>query len=92
MEINNTTLIIKNTDIATNELDGKIVMMHIETGKYYNLDIVGTDIWQNIDSDITFENLIDKLIISYNIDREICERDTRDFLKELFKNKMITFA
>jgi len=92
MEINNSVLIIKNTDIATNELDGKIVMMHIETGKYYNLDDVGTDIWLNIDHDITFENLVNKLLSIYNIDKETCENDTKIFLTKLQENKMIKLA
>ena len=90
--INKNTIIIRNKEIATNELDGKIVMMHIQTGKYYNFDSVGTDIWYLLENPITFDELIGKLTDMYEIDRETCENDTLPFIQGLARNKLVELS
>lgn len=39
------TTISRNLDFLVSEMDGKIVMMNIETGKYHGLEGVAATIW-----------------------------------------------
>ena len=70
-------------------MDGETVMMSIETGKYYNLGKMGSVIWAMLETPLSAEELINKLLDAYNVGREQCEKDVIPFLSELERNNII---
>ena len=90
MILNDSTVIIRNNEIEVAEMDGEIGMLNIETGKYYMLNGIGTDIWSVLKTEKTFEQLVDELLKLYIIDRETCSTETSEFVNEMIANKLIT--
>jgi hypothetical protein len=84
--------VTRKVDILTTDLDGEIGMFNIETGKYYTLGGVSSDIWNFIEKPISVEQLVNKLLEQYDIDKETCLQHTITFLIELQEMKLIDIS
>ena len=42
------SIIVRNVELLDSEIDGEIVMMNIESGKYFGMNKVGSEIWKMI--------------------------------------------
>ena len=89
MEINNTDILSRNVEILSSDMDGETVMMSVENSEYYSLSKVGTKIYDILSKEMSFTELIDILTKEYSVDREVCEKDTKEFLEELLKKNII---
>ncbi|MDD5727380.1 MAG: PqqD family protein [Victivallales bacterium] len=68
--------ISSNSEIEFNYLDGNVVMMNVENGNYYNLNKVGSAIWDMLDNGaLTVGELADRIINRFNVSRDIAVRD-----------------
>ena len=76
-------------DIVVSDIDDEKVMMSVENGQYYNLDSVGSRVWELIIKPVKVSELIDALLLKYDVDRETCERDVLAFLSELHKDGIL---
>jgi hypothetical protein len=79
-QIDATTLISRSPSVLTAEVDGEIVMMSIEQGRYFGLDDIGSDIWKRIESPCSFGTLIDGLAADYEADRATIVADVQSLL------------
>ena len=84
------TVISRSPSVLTAEVDGEVVMMSIEQGRYFGLDNIGSDIWKRIDPPCSFGDLVDGLAADYNADRAIIASDVRQLLDEMLKQNVIT--
>jgi hypothetical protein len=89
MEIKDENILSRNKEILSSDMDGETVMMSVENSEYYSLSPVGTKIWELMEHDISFKELIDKLMDEYNVERDVCETDTKEFLEELAKKGLL---
>lgn len=76
-------------DIVAGDIDDEKVMMSVEKGQYYGLDPVGSRVWELIEKPVKVTELIDALILKYEVDRETCERDVLAFLEELHEGGIL---
>lgn len=65
------------------DMDGETVMMDIETGKYYNLGKTGGSIWVIIEKPHTVDEIVDEMMEIYDVERSVCEEQTKNFLAQL---------
>ena len=89
MEINNQTILKRNKEILSTEMDGETVMMSVENSEYYSLSPVGTKIWELLENDLSFEQLINLLMEEFDVDKQTCQNDTKEFLEELIDKGLI---
>ena len=76
-------LVVQSEGFLVSDMDGEKVMLSIENGKYYNLGRIGGRIWELISSPVTISNMVDQLVMEYEIEPELCEQRVRLFLKQL---------
>ncbi|MGG4095558.1 lasso peptide biosynthesis PqqD family chaperone [Paenibacillus lautus] len=76
-------LVVQSEGLLVSDMDGEKVMLSIENGKYYNLGRIGGRIWELISSPVTISNMVDQLVLEYEIEPELCEQQVRLFLKQL---------
>jgi hypothetical protein len=81
--------VVRRNDILTTDLDGEIGMIHIETGKYYSLDLVSSSIWHLIEEPISVQQIVEKLMLEYEVDELTCSEQTLDFLTKLHDKELI---
>lgn len=84
-----TLKIKRNPEIDDADIDGDKVMMNIDKGQYYMINEIGSDIWSILENEITIEELLNKLIDKYDIDKETCKTDVIEFLGRLSDEELI---
>src|SRR6266705_1817512 len=78
--IADTTVISRSPSVLTAEVDGEVVMMSIEQGRYFGLDDIGSDIWRRIEPPCSFATLVDRLVAEYDADRATIAADVQALL------------
>ncbi len=78
--------------MLTAEVDGEVVMMSIERGRYFGLDDIGSDIWKRLDPPCSFGELIDRLAIDYDADRATIAADVRALLGRMAEQDVVRLA
>ena len=81
--VRDATVISRSPSVLTAEVDGEVVMMSIEQGRYFGLDDIGSDIWKCLDTPCSFAELIDRLASVYDADQATIAAVVRDLLSRL---------
>jgi hypothetical protein len=77
------TLISRSNALLTAPVHDEIVMMSIESGRYYGLDDIGSDIWRRLETPCKFGELVDGLAADYDADRALIADDVRKLLSQM---------
>ena len=80
---------LRNQNIVSADMAGDTVMMSIEQGAYFGINDVGRAAWDILESRHDEDQIIQKLLAVYDIDEVTCQREVRDFLRQLLENKLI---
>ncbi len=83
------TLIQKQQDIYSTDIDGEAVMMNVDTGKYFGMNRVGTRIWELLDTPVTPVGLSDILSKEFEKAPEDVLGRVMLFLEKLDEQKLI---
>ena len=83
------TVISRSCEVVASDIDGEVVMMSIDKGKYYGLDLIASRIWELTGKPIKIADLIGLLTAEYEVTREDCQKDILPFLDELLSEKLI---
>ena len=67
----------------SSELSGEVVILNLESGKYYSLDGVGATVWKMIQEPRTVGAIKETLLNTYDVTSERCEADLRELLTSL---------
>ncbi|WP_434798687.1 lasso peptide biosynthesis PqqD family chaperone [Terrisporobacter vanillatitrophus] len=86
------TIVSHRKDIDTTDLNGDLVMMDLEEGRYFSLNSVGSRIWQLIEEPIEVNKIIDSLLEEYDTNRNECEENVLEFLEKLNDSKIISIS
>lgn len=82
-------MIAKEGEHIVSNMDGELVMLNVEKGKYYNLGDIGGVIWDYLQSPIRVEHLIHKMCDEYDVTFQQCEQDILNFLNDLLIEDII---
>jgi Coenzyme PQQ synthesis protein D (PqqD) len=91
-QIGATTVISRSPSVLTAEVDGEIVMMSIEQGRYFGLDDIGSDIWKRIEPPCSFAALVDGLAADYEADRATIAADVQSLLGRMAEQDVVRLA
>ena len=90
--LNSDTLVSKVQGVVAADLDGTKVMMSIENGKYYNLDKIGTQIWELLESPRTIGDIVTTLLPEYEVDKETCLAHVCSFLRKMADKGLVAIG
>lgn len=80
--VSDTPLRSKATEFAELD-DGTVVLLDIESGRYYEFDPVGSRIWKLLEDSPSMTQLRDALTAEFDVDDATCLDDLADFLGRL---------
>lgn len=83
------TVIVRSPDQVSGDLDGKVVLLSIENGEYYNMNEVGSRIWTLLAKPQKISGLVDQLLAEFEVDRVVAEQEVAAFLDALWKDKLL---
>lgn len=81
--------VCRSEDQLSTEMDGETVLMSIARGSYFNLDAVGTDIWQRLEQPVIVSDLCAQLGREYDADGDTIARDVLALLNQLAAKGLI---
>jgi len=76
-------------DLVYQELDGEMVILEMQSGQYFGIDVIGSRIWQMLESKVPPVLMIEKLQEEFEVEPELCRHQVVTFLDELEKNNLI---
>ena len=76
-------------DVIEREVDGEAVLLDLKTGIYYSLNEVGSEVWKLIDGKRSVREVAQWVVENYEIDRLTAEKDVKELLEDLLKEKLI---
>ncbi len=79
----------KNGQIISRMIDGVPVLVDPYRRTFLKLNPVASRIWELLDGERTVAGVIEALGSEFDADAATIEKDTRAFLKELFRREMI---
>lgn len=71
------------------EIDEQVVALSVEKGSYFQMDEVGSFIWDVLKEPMSVSGLCTKLCSAYEVELSECEVDTVVFLEAMVKAKLI---
>jgi hypothetical protein len=83
------TVIKRNPQMVTSNIDGEIVMMSIDNSEYYGLDDIGSRIWELMENPILVDDLIGILLSEFEVEKNECISDTLDFLNNMTDKNLV---
>lgn len=71
------------------EIGNEIALLNPETGKYHMINPIGNIIWKMIDNSISIDEIIQKLLLQYEVDEDVCRNDVIEFISNVHNEKLI---
>jgi hypothetical protein len=81
--------VVAVTDQVSSDLAGEMVILGLESGRYYMLDEVGADIWKLIQQPTTVSSVRDAILAEYEVEREQCDKDILELLEKLAAAQLV---
>lgn len=82
--------IVRSSDFVAVDMDGALVMLHIQRGSYYGLDGIGPRIWELIGNPISLDDLTATLCLEYDIDPATCRMDVSALLDDMISAGIVS--
>lgn len=70
-------------------MDDETVLLHLEFGKYYSLDQVGSVIWELLSSECTVERVHDQILERYDVESPQAWVDLCEILRDLAAHSLV---
>ena len=79
----------KSSNLLTQEIDGEVVILNLDTEVYFALEGVGLRIWELMDEEATFSGILDRLESEYDVERARLQADVEAFVAALVGKGLI---
>ncbi len=84
MAISLDSIISRNeTNFLSNPVGDEIIILNMETGDYLGLNNVGAAIWEQLTKPQAVNQIIEKLMIDFDVERETCLAETLEYLEKI---------
>jgi hypothetical protein len=83
------TLLRQHPDQVSAEADGEVLMMHIETGTYYELNEVASFIWTQISEPKRVAEITAAIQAEFEVEEARCQDDALSFLKSMIEDGVV---
>ena len=82
-ELSGTSIVTRGKGLLSSNVYGDIVLISIKSGIYYDLDEVGSFIWNALENPLPVTDVVEQVLSNYEIERATCEEDVMEFMRNL---------
>lgn len=76
--------------VLLQELEGKAVLLNVQTGRYFGLDCVGTRMWDVLTRAESIERAYKSLMAEYDVDEQELRSDLEKLVAELLDHSLLS--
>jgi len=89
LSVTNDSVLIRDNTLAAADIDGRVVVLSIGAGSYFDFNQVGTEIWNMLAKPCQVSEILGRLSQKHDVDARTLSHDTRTFLQTLVEEKLI---
>lgn len=90
--IDDSCTLARPANLVASEIDGEMVILNIESGHFFQLNQIGSRIWEALETPTTLGDLYRAMEDRFDVDQQTCRRDIAEFVDLLSKNDLVTIA
>jgi hypothetical protein len=84
------TRVGRNPSLVATEMDGDLVMLHVERGQYFGVGRVGRRVWEALESSpCAIAQLCAQVQAEFEVDETQCRADMLEFVGELLDKDLL---
>lgn len=91
LTIERNTLVHRRPPVLATEVAGEATMMDMESGVFFGLDSIGTDMWRRLEQPMSLASLADAMSRKYAADPATIERDLSALLLTMAEHGLVEF-
>ena len=85
--------IARSREIAARELDGEMMIMSTRDSTLFNLNELGTIIWQAADGSTSLEDIVaQRVCLEYEVEPAEALKDAENFVRELAEHGILVLS
>jgi len=89
LNLSSDSAFVQDKTLPAAELDGRIIVMSLSAGAYFDFNSIGTEIWGMLAEPCPIGRIFDSLSQNHRVDREIVVREVTPFLQTLLEQQLI---
>jgi len=78
--------------VLVRRLDGELVLLNLQTERYFGLDSTGLRMWEEVTSAPTIDSAYQKLLDEFDVDADLLRNHLKELLSGLVENGLLTLA
>lgn len=82
---------IQNPDIVASLIDDELIMMSVQTSKYFTLNSTAALVWSMMETPVSQAEIVAGVLQKYNVAVQTCETEVAECI-ELLKIKSLIFV
>lgn len=86
--LDDSALVTQSTGVIGADVDGEIVLIGVETGRYHGFDSVGSAIWRALETPIRVDDLCARMVTHFAGDAATITLETRAFVVRLLSRDL----
>jgi hypothetical protein len=87
--IDDTTMLSRPGNLVASEIDGEAVILSIDSGQFFQLNQVGSRIWDALAVPTAMGDLCRAMQDRFDVDQDTCRRDIADFVALLAQHGLV---
>lgn len=91
-ELTLTDRVIVPDGVMAREIDGETVILNLDTGTYFGLDAVGTEIWRAIKTHGLLQEVFASLELEYDVDAATLRADLLQLVNQMCEKGLLQTA
>lgn len=76
-------------DLSFRIIDGEAVILQVATTTYYSLNPTGTVLWEALRDGATRDEMVGKILETYDVDRPTAEKDVDALLEDMTRENLL---
>lgn len=78
-----------NNEYIWKEISNQVVILHLDSGKYYSLNEVGSLIWKGILDHMSLDDIVDRICSDYDVEEKSARNDAEEMVRNFQQKKFI---
>lgn len=86
------SVLMRSPDVPSRTVEGKGILVDLESGYYFSLNRTGQFIWERLDGSRSLHDLVRLLMDRYDVDEETCLADCLELADRLAADGLVNSA
>jgi hypothetical protein len=87
--LDETSRLRRRSDTIASRFEDGAVILSFGSETYYGLNPVGSRVWELLDRERSVEEIVDRLVTEFDVERDVCTRDVEELLQQLISNDLV---